>query len=532
MKYFIGMTMAASALVVNVNAQSANDGFKLISYKKYESAINAMKTLADKDPQASLALGLAHLEMDQLDEAKAAFAKHPSDWTAKIGQAYIYMADNNIAQAEALLNSVVDGAKKKEWEKYKFAADVITNTGKGSADKAIEWYEKALTIKPDASTHIGFGNLYLFKFNNGGEAYVQYNAAVKIGDAVAKSQAYSQLGSIGLRSRDAELAITNFDLSKATDPNNPLPYIQLAKQYDKVGKSALALENIEKFYQLSDKRYIDKIDYVNVLIGAKQFEKAEGILNDLLKSNSDKPALYRALAYSQYENKNYKEALNSITTYFNKSTDKTKLSLEDFNYAGKIYAMLAKEDESQKAEYLGKADENFARAIALDTNASKRETYLEIGNIFKALNNFEGASKYYKMIIAENPKASAFDYYNAGLYTFYSEKPEEALKIFTQMAEIHPDEPVAVYWQARSASATDVKAETGAAVPYYTKWLAIEKEGYNPDPKEKMRGYSYIMWFNMNKKSYKAAAEAADALLALDPTNEDAKKIKDYVSKI
>lgn len=531
MKHLIGLTIA-SAMVVNVNAQSAADGYKLIHYRKFESAITAMKPIAQKYPEAALALGIAHLEMGQINEAKSAFSMHAQDWTAKIGQAYIAMEDNNVTQAETLLRSVVDGAKKKEWEKYKYAADVITFSGKGNGKDAIEWYEKALSIKPDAATHLALGNLYLNRFNQGGEAYNQYNAAAKMGDVIIQSLAYSQLGSIGLRSRDAELAITNFDKAKATDPNNPLPYIQLAKQYDKVGKSQLALENIEAFFAKSDKRYVDKIDYVNVLIGAKQYAKAEGVLNELLKNYPDKPSLYRAMAYSQYENGHYKDALGSINTYFNKTTDKKTLELSDYSYAGKIYAKLAKEDETMKAEYLTKADEFFSKAIAADTSKDKRNTYFEIGNIFKEVDNFDAAARYYTRILTDNPKASTFDYYNAGIYTYYAEKPEEALKIFTKMAEVYPDEPVAVYWQARTAAATDTKAETGAAAAYYTKWLAIEKEGYNPDVKEKVRGYSYLMWYNMNKKDFKEAERAADAILNLDNTNEDAQKIKAYVSKL
>lgn len=532
MKHLIGLTFA-SAIVLNVNAQSAADGFKMIYYKKYESAVSAMSSLADKNPEAALALGVAHLEMEQLPEAKAAFAKiSDKDWRSKIGQAYIYAYEGNKTQVETLLNSVVDGAKKKEWEKYKLAADVVAYTGKGNFETAVSWYEKALEINNDAATHLNLGYLNMNRLNKGGAAYNSFNSAAQSTDKGIQSLAYNYLGSLGLRSRDADLAITNFDKAKVADPANPMPYLQLAKQYDKAGnKASLALENAEKFYQASDKRYIDKIDYVNVLIGAKEYTKAENILADLLKTNADKASLYRAMAYSQYENKKYNDALNSINNYFNKTKDKSTLSVDDLNYAGRIYASLAKEDEANGSEYLSKAHEYFGKAIAADTAAHKRETYLAIGKIFQGINNFEGAAKYYNMIIVETPgvsSTSTFDYYNAGVFTYYANQLPEALAIFTKMAELHPDEPVAVYWQARSAMAIDKDAKTGAAEPYFTKWLAISKEGYTPTDKDKITGYAYLAEYYYNIKNYKKAVEAADAILAIDNTNNFAQEIRKF----
>jgi tetratricopeptide (TPR) repeat protein len=534
MKHLIGLTFA-SAIVLNVNAQSAVDGFKLIYYKKYESAISAMQPLADKNPEAALALGVAYLELDKFNEAKNAFAKiSDKDWMSKIGQAYVYAYEGNKTQVETLLNSVVDGAKKKDWQKYKLAADVVAYTDKGNIESAVAWYEKAIDINADPLTYLNQGYLYMNRLNRGGAAFNSFNSAAKSTDKAIQSLAYNYLGSLGLRSRDAELAITNFDKSKAADPTNPMPFLQLAKQYDKTtNKASLALENVEQFYQNSDKRYIDKIDYVNILIGGKEYTKAEKILEELLKTNADKATLYRAMAYSQYENKKYDEALKSINTYFNKTTDKTTLTVDDYSYAGKIYVAMAKNDEANEASLLNNAHDFFAKAIAADTATKKRETYLEIGKIFQGINNFEGAAKYYNMIIAENPgvaTTSTFDYYNAGVATYYAKKPQEALEIFTKMATLHPDEPVAVYWQARSAMATDVKAETGAAEQYYVQWLAIEKEGYTPQVKDKITGYEYLIQYYVNKKDYKAAAAAADSLLLLDADHQYAQSIKKFVT--
>lgn len=532
MKRLIGLTFA-SAIVLNVNAQSASDGFSMIQYKKYESAVNAMKSLANNNPEAAIALGLAYLELEQVEDAKAAFAKVPEkeEWLRSIGQAYIYGYDKNAAQVETVLNSVVDKARKKDWEKYKYAADVIAFTGIGNFDKAVEWYTKSLSIEENAATHLNLGYLYMNRLNNGGEAYRSFNKAAESPNKEIKSLAFNYLGSLGLRSRNAELAISNFDKSKAADPANPMPFLQLAKQYDKIGKTALAKENVEQFYANSDKRYIDKIDYVNILIGAKEFGKAEGILDELLKTNANKATLYRAMAYAQYETEKYDEAVKNINIYFNKTTDKSTITVEDFSYAGKIYASLAKNDEEKEAEYIAKADEYFSKAIAADTASSKRETYLEIAKIFQSINNFKSAAKYYEMIIKENPGKTSttdFDYFNVGLTNYYAGNLDKALETFTKLTELSPEEPIAVYWQGRSAMAMDKEAKTGAAEPYFTKWLSMNKEGYTRSDRDKITAYAYMAEYNYNAKQFAKAIEAADAILEIDADNEFAMQIKEY----
>lgn len=530
MKHLIGLTLA-SAFVINVNAQSAADGEKLIQYGKYESAISVLKPLADKYPEAAYALGIAQLELNNVTDAKAAFALHPKDFRAQIGQAIILLRDNKSADGEKILETVVDGAKKKEWEKYKLAADAITYSEAGSTAKAVEWYQKAISINNEnPEIHIAFGDLYLKRLNDGGEALTQYKAAINLNKG-SKSVAYNDLGSLWIRNKNYENALENLKLAQEADPNNPLPYLQLAKAYDRSKQYQTALTNIEKYYQLSDKTYNDKIDYANILIASKSYDKATTILDGLLKSNVSEPTLYRALAYSQFETGKFDDAAKSMEQYYTKVGTAATITPEDYIYSGKIYAAMANKDSVMATSYFEKADGYFAKGIASDTSKIKKEIYSEIGNAYRDAGNWPGAAKYYGEIVIENPNASAYDYFNYGLYTYYAKESQKALDIFTKMAELYPEEGAAIYWQGRSAQIIDNKAETGLAEPFYVKWLAFEKEGYSPKDSEKIRAYEYLLYYYANKEKNADAGVIADKILVLDPTHKNATQMKEYLVK-
>lgn len=100
------------------------------------------------------------------------------------------------------------------------------------------------------------------------------------------------------------------------------------------------------------------------------------------------------------------------------------------------------------------------------------------------------------------------------------------------MADLYPQEGVAIYWQGRSAQIIDNKAETGLAEPYYTKWLAFKKEGYNPKDAEKVRAYEYLLYYYANKENNAEAKKVADQILAIDPSHQYATQLKEYLKKV
>lgn len=535
MKHLIGLAVA-SAFVVNVNAQSSADGYKLLQYGKYQSAVEAMKKIADNNAEAAYVLGLAELKLENFSGARAAFSKHPADFRSQAGQALLLLKDNKIAEGEKILDGIVDKAKKKEWEKYKVAADAINYSNVGNISKAIEWYKKAIEINPeDADTYISLGDAYQYRMQNvAGDAMDAYQKAEKLQGN--KSFAYSKIASLWLRSRTYELALENFTKAKDADANNPLPYKSLASAYQRAGQYKFALENVEKYYALSDKSNNDKIDYANILILSKEYEKAEGILNELFAAKVNEPTLYRALAYSQYETKKYDEAKKSMDTYFANSKDVSKLTADDYLYSGKINAALSQSDTANAANYFASAQADFDKALLLIEAKDKKTTFGEIADIFKDAGAFKQAGEWYGKVVndikASNGKPSEYDYFNYGLYSYYGGDYEKALEVFTEMRTNYPEQGTAIYWQARSAEVLDPKGDKGNAEKSYLDWIAFSAEGYEHKPNDLVRAYQYLSYYYYNIKKDAEAKTYIAKILEIDATNKYANSMNDYYKKI
>lgn len=535
MKHLIGLAVA-SAFVVNVNAQSSADGYKLVQYGKYQSAVEAMKKIADNNPEAAYVLGLAELKLENYAGARAAFSKHPADYRSQAGQALLLLKDNKIAEGEKILDAIVDKAKKKEWEKYRVAADAINYSNAGNISKAIEWYKKAVEINPeDADTYIALGDAYQYRMQNvAGDAMDAYQKAEKLPGN--KSFTFSKIASLWLRSRTYDLALDNFTKAKDADVNNPLPYKSLASAYQRAGQYKFALENVEKYYALSDKANNDKIDYANILILSKEYGKAESILNELFSANVNEPTLHRAMAYSQYETKKFDLAKKSMDTYFADLTDKSKLTADDYLYSGKINAALSQSDTANAASYFVNAQADFDKALVLVDAKDKKATYNEIGDIFKDAGAFKQAGEWYGKVISEvkaaNAKPSNYEYFNYGLYSYYGSDYETALAIFTEMREAYPDQGTAIYWQARSAEVLDPKGDKGGAEKFYLDWLSFTAEGYEHKDNDKIRAYQYLSYYYYNIKKDADAKTYIAKILELDATNKYANSMNDYYKKI
>lgn len=530
MKQFIGFAFA-SAIVVNVNAQSAQDGYKLIQYGKYNSAIEAMSKIADNNPEAAYVLGLAHIEKEDFAAARQAFAKHPTDFFTLAGQAQILIKEGKVAQAEPILQGIVDKAKKKDWERYKVAADAINYGGAGNVTNAEQWYLKSLEIKKDVNAYVALGDLYQYRMQNrGGDAMTNYESAEKLNEN--QSLVYSKIANLWLRSRNYEKALDYFTKAKDADTQNPLPYKSLASAYNRAGQTKIALENIEKYLQLSEQSTKDKIDYANILLAAKEYDKAATVLNDLLSANLNEPTLYRALAYTQFEQKKYNEALASLDRFF-KENSNAKYTADDYLYKGKINIAIAGADTANAASYIATAEKDLETALTMVEEADKLATYTEIADIYKGAGSWKEAGEWYgKVLNAKGEKATAFDYYNAGLYAYYGKEYQKSFDIFTAMKNKFTDEGTAYYWVARAAETLDPEGDKGTALVPYQEWLAFSKEGYTPATADIVRAYQYIGYYYYKTDKIKESKEYIAKILTLDPANKFANSMNDYFKKI
>lgn len=513
--------IAFSGLALGAQAQSLEEGIKMLNYERYESAQKVLQPLAAGNARANYYLGLAQLGNEDTAAARATFLKFPEDPANIAGIARVYFAQGKNTEGTAKALLAASKAKKKETDPQRFAADALAVDG-GSPAMAVDLYKKLLEKDPEnASLRIAFGDASQ-KLDNSGAG----NAMTAYEHVIAKdsknSLAYSRIGRLWYAARRYDSALVNYSRAKEADPTNPLPYRDLANAYFYVGKYELAKQNSDEYLKYSDKSVDDRIQHANLLYLAKYYPEAISEMEQLISSGVEKPYMYRVIGYSQAETKAFDKALVNMDKFFAKQ-DPKKVLPSDYMYYGKILAQTGKPDE---------ADLNFNKAVAADTAKDKSETYRSIADGFVELKSYAKAGTWYGKIVAEKPDTKVMDYFNWGLYKYYGKEYEEAAKAYAAMHAKFPEQPSAVYWQGRVAAAIDPEAKTGAALPFFNEWLrTADNANYVKKNPDLIKAYQYIALYNYNSGNKAEAKIYVDKIFALDPNDALAKQLKDIMSK-
>ena len=523
---------AALLLTFSVKAQSVQEGVKLINYDRYESAKRVLTPLAVSNDEANYYLGIAELGLENVAAAKTIFSKDLNNFYNQAGMARVLFIEGKSAQATEMLNSIVDKAKKRDWEKYKVAADAITYTKGGNIQDAIDWYKKSLEKHEDADIRIGLGDAFLKLQSGGGEAMDNFQKAIELG--TNNSLAYSRIGSVWYDAHNYTLALEAYNKAKESDANNPLPYRDLAQAYRSSGNYQNSLENIEQYLAKSDKSVNNQITYANTLFLAGKYPEAQTKMEELLAQGVEKPYMYRIIAYTAYESKDYEKAFTNMNTFFSKEKDNSKLIESDYMYAGKILLAKAEGDSVNAPKYITDASNYFKKALTTDTASDKTEIYRKIADGFKDAREYGMAGEWYGKIIEANPLAAPLDYFYMGYWNFYAEKYKLAGANFDSMIKAYPNEGSGYFWRARVAAAQDAEATTGAAVPFFKTWLDFQNEENDYVRKEEdlVLAYQYLAYYNYNQKNKAESMVWVNKILDLKPGNDWAMSIKKYFDAI
>ncbi len=522
-KFPIALALACS-LSIFAEAQNMDQGMKNLQYEKYESAKKVLEPLAATDPKANYLLGLTELGNENTEAAKNIFLKYPEDAANMSGLARVAFMKGNVAEGNRLTSIIAEKARKKEWEPLKYAADAITYSEGGNYQQAIDWYKKALERADNPELRIALGDAYQKIQGGGGEAMNNYENVT--GKDAKNSLAFSRIGALWYAAKNYPLALENYQKAKDADPSNPLPYRDLANAYYWVGKYDLAKQNIEKYLELSDKSTEDQVKYLNILYLGKNYKDAEMKANELMSKGVVKPGFYGILAYSQLEMEDSvsgKNALQNVRKYFSVQ-DAKKIYPSDYLRYGKI--ALRNDMEDTAAFY-------FAKAISTDTSENKSATYREIAEGFKGLKTTTGyakAGEWYGKVVNEDPAATPLDYYYWGFWSFYGRNYDIAAEAFKKMEEKFPDQPSAIYWQGRVASAKDEEAKEGIAKPFYDRWLAVEQEGYERKSADLMYAYQYLALYYFNSGDKANSKVFLDKIEAIDANNSFLKQMRDAMA--
>jgi tetratricopeptide (TPR) repeat protein len=496
-------------------AQSVEDAIKLYKFERYESAKTMLQPMAAGNATANYYLGLCELAMENRQAAREAFLKFPDDAANNAGLARVFFEESKSAEAMSMLTKVASRAKKKEWAPYKYAADAITYTDGGDPNVAVDWYKKALEVTKNGDLYSALGDVYRKIQGGGGNAMTNYEYAETYPET--QSLANYKMGNLWYAARNYDSALSKYGRASQLDPMNPLPFKALADAYYRVGKYKISKENIEKYLDLSDKTTDDQIQYANTLYLAKEYGMAIQKMNELIGKGIEKPYMYRVLGYSQFETKDYANALINMDKFFSKQ-DPKKVIPQDYMYYGKI--LLTDTSTAQLAQT------NFMKSVEIDTTKDKAGVYRQVAEAFKDAQKYALAAEWYKKIISENsPSLEALDYWWSGVMYFYAKDYANAEPMLKLMSEKYPQEPSSYYWLGRvTASSQDKEYKNGAALPYFSKWLEMVKD----DPAKKndlTKAYTYMAMIAYNGSKKDEARMYCDKLLGLDPNDNTAKQI-------
>ncbi len=512
------MILAASAITMSAGAQATlENGIKMYNYGKFKSAQSNLSELAATNALANYYLGLSYLDAGDPATASTTFLKYPEDPANISGTARVAFVNKDVAKGMQIAKDLAAKSKKKEWIQEKYAADAITYTTGGDYHQAIAWYTDALTKNDNIETHIALGDVNRKIQGGGGPAMDNYETVTA--KDPKNSLALSRIGDLWYEAHNWTSALDNYAKAKDADATNPLPYKALTNVYTRSGKYQLALENNKKYIQLSDNTLMDKLEYLRALYRAESSCDAAKYAQDLLAhqqlKNENRIEVTGILGYSQIDCGDSTEALKNLRAYFGMQ-DPKKIMPGDYIQLGKLYLKLG---------LLDSAGYYYTKGISGDTAQNKTDIYRQIAEAFKTKKDYCKSADWYNNLIKANPETQPGDYAWRAIMYYYCKDLEKAMNAANDFAAKYPDQPSVPYWQGRCAAVIDSEATTGAAVPYFIKWL--DKVGPDYPKKNEMKGaYEYLLYYYYNKKDKENVKMYIEKIKAIDPQNKSMLEIE------
>jgi len=543
-------------------AQSLDDARKAINAEQYQKAKSMLKNLtvteANKD-ENYFYLGWVYLIQDEPDSAKLWFNKgiavNPKSALNFVGLGAVARLDKDANGMNTNFNTAVSFVKKDSkpyvyiGKSYLLPQGGVTAISPADANAAIAILRKDSTLNPkDPEMFITLGNAYLSQLRNT-EAYNSFTAAL---DADPKSAAAKvALGVISKYANNFDDAETNFKAAIAIDPNYGPAYREWAETDLRWGladpkmasKKAEAVDHYKKYLSLTDMSVESQMRYADFLIYAHDpadYQILQQVATDLSKSASTNLKVYRYLAYSAYENKDYANGLKAMNTWMTKA-DPKRIIPEDYLYLGHLQIATG-------ADSLGMM--NLTKAYQLDS--TQTDVLAEIAKSLYTQKKYKEAGDEYALYISKDKRAPLTDLFNEGRSYYFAfqdqyfskatPKPvaDTALlaKADTAFSRIQqkvtkPVADIALY-RARlyDYKETDRNNIKGLAKPYYENFIATVLAKGNPDARTKTNlaeAYDYLgRYYELVAKDDAKAAENYANALANDPTDKQA---LDYQAK-
>lgn len=516
-----------------VFAQTVQEGRKLISYQRYQSAVSTLEKVVAANPgsaEANYWLGQAYIDAGQLDKAKEVYRKIlvgelGSNPLLLAGMGHVELLEGKKTDARSRFETAISLSKGKDVAVLNAIghANVEKN---GDPDYAIEKLTQATTVKgfKEPDVYLNMGDAYRRK-NDGGGAVRSYQNALTVDPRNA--EASYKIGKVYYtQGKDQEETFTKyFNEAIAADANFAPAYYDFYVYYffRDVNK---AKNYFAQYKPLADKGAALDYEEASLSFAAGDFKDAVAKSTDLLnKYGNDADArLYRLRGYSNWKLGDSATAIKDFETFFSKAKEE---DIVPDNW------MVAAEIAAKFPERQANFERYVNAAIAMDTSArGKAELAKKAVEIFKTAGNKTKVAEWSVKVLSLSPSPSKVDLFNAGHTSLKAGDYGKADSLFTVYKTKYPDDIFGYYWGFRTYSDLDSTMEKGLAIPDATKFIELAESDKVKNKTTLITAYGYVAGYYANiKKDFPTAIQYMDKIIAIDPANADAIKNKDILLK-
>jgi tetratricopeptide (TPR) repeat protein len=515
----IKLGMMAMVMAFSSSAQTLKDAIRFSDREQYQKAKEILTGLVKTDTKSTdqyYFLGDVYFKNDQIDSAQYWFMQgmklNENNGLHYAGLGKVSMASNP-TMGKANFDKAVSLAKK-DGRVYAAIAEYYLGLDKPEGAKALEYASKGVEL--DAKNPWGkliLGDAY-FVTNDGTKAIEQYKAALAL-DPKSPLPLW-KIGKLYLAAKNYDVGMQSFKDGLVIDPDFAPIYREMGELYYKAKKFDKAIESYKKYLELRDKSDDADFRYAQFLFLNEDYTNALTLLNNLAKKNFANPVIYRLMAYSQFETKDYNNALQNMDIFWKKAEAK-KIITQDYEYYGKILSK--KGQDSLAVEYYNKA---------IDKDSTRKDLYGEIANIWFLAKKYDKAAAAYQKKIevtkaTAKSTALANDYLSMGRAHMLNKTYAESDMAFAKVIELKPELPIGYLYRARASANLDPKSDKALAKPYYEKYIELAKGDTEKNKKELIEAYTYLgSYYLLVNKDKEKAEEAWNNVRTLDPTNKAA----------
>ncbi len=522
-------------------AQTIEQAIKETNSELFDNAQQTLKQLINQNPTNptyDYYLGNIYFQKELYDSAgyffKQGLAKDNNSPLNLVGEGKIKLAEKKNSEAKSLFTRAIElaGPKNVVVREEVVKAYIEANVQEPSLTT---WLDEALKVdNKNAKLHLLYGDAVLLNENNGTKAISSYNKAQELEPKSPEPKLH--IGKLWVRSKSYDVANENYKEAIALDPNFAPAYAALADLYFLFGRAQQAKDNYATYKKLVGNTLYARVKYAKLLFAAKSYEEAipetKGVLAEI---KEPEPVLYRILAYSEYETKQYAEGLQHIETFLEKEKADRIIS-SDYVYYGKLLAMNGRE-----------ADGIVQLEKALAKDSTNLELLESVADAYIAAKDYVKAAEIYnkKIRLLDNPTLN--DYYKLAQAYYRGKEYEKADSNFKKVTENSPTFINAYLFRGRANNELDKIANekltakdtlSTLAAPHYKKAIELAEVDEAKNKTALVEAYYYFATMYYKKAfqeksiAYKEEVKAYnDKVLALEPENKQAIEFAKTIDK-